>query len=331
MTSIDTPTLDTPSLDEAAELAATAAGAVDGVHALGSLLGRASDAVRERVGLASRVPGVKIDTDRADSVTATVSLVVDYPYNLREVSGAVRSAVRTALEPLGRGRVDVDVIVAGVFGPFDRDVVTEAEEKADAVAARARETAASVRERTDAAVTRASEAVDDARARASAAADSAVAASKDIAASAAETVDAAVAKTKDVAAGAAAAVDETVKAARERVAVDDARADVDAADRVTEGLEPERPVADARTAAASSAASAEPTEAAIEPTGAPAEPAGAPAQPSADRADVSDVVAEALEDAAIDIAIAADEVRGDDKTPTTDEVQSLVEDEKPRP
>ncbi len=300
-------TIDTPTLDAAADRAATAAAEVDGVHALGSLLGRASDAVRERVGLASTVPGVKIDTDRADSVTATVSLVVDYPHNLREVSGAVRSAVRTALEPLGRGRVDVDVIVTGVFGPFDRDVVTEAEEKADAVAARARETAASVRERTDAAVTRASEAVDDVRARASAATESAVAASKDIAASAAETVDAAVAKTKDVAAGAAAAVDETVKAARERVAVDDARA---------EGVEPEPAVADPRTAAAPSAASAE--------------AAAAPVEPAADRADVSDVVVEALEDAAIDIAIAADEVRGDDETPATDEVQSLVEDEKPR-
>ncbi|KTR02204.1 hypothetical protein NS330_16745, partial [Curtobacterium citreum] len=219
----------------------------------GTVLGRASDAVRERVGLASTVPGVKIDTDRAGSVTATISLVVDYPHNLREVSGAVRSAVRTALEPLGRGRVDVDVIVTGVFGPFDRDVVTEAEEKADAVAAHARETAATVRERTDAAVTRASEVVDDARARASAATDSAVAASKDIAASAAKTVDAAVAKTKDVAAGAAAAVDETVKAARERVAVDDAR---------TEGIEPEPAAANAHTAAASSTASAEPTEAA---------------------------------------------------------------------
>ncbi|MDQ1074878.1 MULTISPECIES: Asp23/Gls24 family envelope stress response protein [Microbacterium] len=297
-------TIDTPTLDAAAERAATAAATVDGVHALGSLLGRASDAVRERVGLASTVPGVKIDTDRADSVTATISLVVDYPHKLREVSGAVRSAVRTALEPLGRGRVDVDVIVTGVFGPFDRDVVAEAEEKADAVAARARETAATVRERTDAAVTRVSEVVDDARARASAATDSAVAASKDIAASAAETVDAAVAKTKDVAAGAAAAVNETVKAARERVAVDDARA---------EGVELDHAVVDAR-ATASSTASAESANA-----------------PAADRADVSDVVAEALEDAAIDIAIAADEVRGDDKTSATDEVQSLVEDEKPRP
>ncbi len=40
-----------------------------------------------------------------------------------------------------------------------------------------------------------------------------------------------------------------------------------------------------------------------------------------------DVVAEALQDAAVDIAIAADEVRGEDKTPATDDVQAVVEDE----
>ena len=85
MTTIDA-TIEPPDLDAAATLAATAAGSVPGVHALGSLLGRASDAVRERVGLASTAPGVKIDTDRADSVTATVSLVVDYPHKLHEVS-----------------------------------------------------------------------------------------------------------------------------------------------------------------------------------------------------------------------------------------------------
>jgi len=313
MTSIDTPTL-----DAAAELAATAAGTVEGVHALGSLLGRASDAVRERVGLASTVPGVKIDTDRADSVTATISLVVDYPHKLHDVSGAVRSAVKTALEPLGRGTIDVDVVVTGVFGPFDRDLVDEAEEKADAIAAGARDAADRVKERTDATVARASEVADDVRARASTAVDDGVAASKDIAARAAETVDAAVVKTKDVAAGAAAAVDETVKAARERVVAADADADIDAADRLTDGLAPERAVSDVRSADA-------PTAHGVD----------APSTDRADastagRADVSDVVADALEDAAIDIAIAADEVRADDKTPATDSVQSLVEDERPR-
>lgn len=324
MTTIDA-TIEPPDLDAAATLAATAAGSVPGVHALGSLLGRASDAVRERVGLASTAPGVKIDTDRADSVTATVSLVVDYPHKLHEVSDAVRVAVRSALEPLGRGTIDVDVVVTGVFGPFDRDVVAEAEERADAVAARAsevaddvkdrtdaavaraREAAGDVKDRTDAAVARASETVDDLKTRSSTTVDDAVARSKDLAASASDTVSVAVSKTKDVAAGAAAAVEQTVQAARERVAAADAEADIAAADRVTDGLEPSRPADDSTV---------------VDATASPA---------ADDRGDVSDVVAEALEDAAIDIAIAADEVRADDKTPATDSVQSVVEDERPRP
>jgi len=292
MSTIDA-TIDPPDLDAAATLAATAAGAVPGVHALGSLIGRASDAVRERVGLASTAPGVKIDTDRADAVTATISLVVDYPHKLREVSDEVRRAVRTALEPLGRGRVDVDVVVTGVFGPFDRDVVAEAEERADAVAARASEVADDAKAKAKDVADRASAVADDAKSRASEVAEDVRSRSKDLAASASETIDTAVSKTKDVAAGAAAAVDETVRQARERAA--DAESDIDAADRVTEGLEPER---------------------------------SAPA--AGDRGDVSDVVAEALEDAAIDIAIAADEVRADDSTPATDSVQSVVEDERPR-
>ena len=292
MSTIDA-TIDPPDLDAAATLAATAAGAVPGVHALGSLIGRASDAVRERVGLASTAPGVKIDTDRADAVTATISLVVDYPHKLREVSDEVRRAVRTALEPLGRGRVDVDVVVTGVFGPFDRDVVAEAEERADAVAARASEVADDAKAKAKDVADRASAVADDAKSRASEVAEDVRSRSKDLAASASETIDTAVSKTKDVATGAAAAVDETVRQARERAA--DAESDIDAADRVTEGLEPER---------------------------------SAPA--AGDRGDVSDVVAEALEDAAIDIAIAADEVRADDSTPATDSVQSVVEGERPR-
>ncbi|MGN7189048.1 Asp23/Gls24 family envelope stress response protein [Microbacterium enclense] len=336
MTTIDA-TIEPPDLDAAATLAATAAGSVPGVHALGSLLSRASDAVRERVGLASTAPGVKIDTDRADSVTATVSLVVDYPHKLHEVSDAVRAAVRSALEPLGRGTIDVDVVVTGVFGPFDRDVVAEVEERADAVGdrareiagdvkdrtdsavARAREAAGDVKDRTDAAVARASETVDDLKTRATTTVDDAVARSKDLAASASDTVSVAVSKTKDVAAGAAAAVEQTVEAARERVAAADAEADIAAADRVTDGLEPARPADEATVRDTAAGATTPDAIAADATTGAD------------DRGDVSDVVAEALEDAAIDIAIAADEVRADDKTPATDSVQSVVEDARPRP
>jgi len=287
MTTTDA-TIDSPDLDAAATLAATAAESVPGVHALGSLLGRASDAVRERVGLARTAPGVKIDTDRADSVTATISLVVDYPHKLHEVSDAVRTAVKAALEPLGRGTIDVDVVVTGVFGPFDRDVVNEAEEKADAVAARASDVADDAKAKAKDVADRTSAAVDAAREK-----------SEDLAGRASETVDAAVAKTKDVAAGAAAAVDETIRQARERVTAADAESDIDAADHLSDGLEPERPHASVGDLAE-------------------------------DRDDVSDVVAEALEDAAIDIAIAADEVRAEDKTKAVDDVQSVVEDERPR-
>ncbi|WP_058624589.1 Asp23/Gls24 family envelope stress response protein, partial [Microbacterium testaceum] len=244
MTSIDTPTL-----DAAAELAATAAGAVDGVHALGSLLGRASDAVRERVGLASTVPGVKIDTDRADSVTATISLVVDYPHKLHEVSAEVRRAVRSALEPLGRGRIDVDVVVTGVFGPFDRDIVVEAEERADAAADRAREVAGAVKERANAASAAVREKADEVstavRERADAAstavreqADAASAVIREKADAAARALGNAKDAAADLAAGTASAASEFARGNTEAARREQAKADIAAADRVTDGLEP---------------------------------------------------------------------------------------------
>lgn len=116
---------DSRPLDDIAQAAATAAGAVPGVHALGSLLGRASDAVRERVGLAGTVSGVKVDEAGTGGLTTTVSLVVDYPHPLHAVADAVRRDVRTAVAPLTDREVDVDVVVTGVWGPFDREVVLE--------------------------------------------------------------------------------------------------------------------------------------------------------------------------------------------------------------
>lgn len=311
MTTIDA-TIDPPDLDAAASLAATAAGSVPGVHALGSLLGRASDAVRERVGLASTVPGVKIDTDRADSVTATISLVVDYPHKLHEVSDAVRTAVRTALEPLGRGRIDVDVVVTGVFGPFDRDIVDEAEERADAATS-------AVREKAEAAGDRAREIAGEAKERADAASAAvreqtadAAAVVREKADDAAKALGDAKAAASDLAAGAAAATGEFARQNTAPTRREQAEADIDAADRVTEGLEPSD------------------EGSALDTTDPAAEGERADVRGDGERADVRDVVAEALEDAAVDIAIAADEVRADDETPATDGVQSVVEDERPR-
>lgn len=309
MSTIDA-TIDPPDLDAAASLAATAAGSVPGVHALGSLVGRASDAVRERVGLASTAPGVKIDTDRADSVTATVSLVVDYPHKLREVSDAVRAAVRTALEPLGRGRIDVDVVVTGVFGPFDRDIVDEAEERADAAEGRARDIAGDVKAKADAAGDRAREIAGDVKERTDAASAAmrektadAAAVLREKADDAAKALGDAKDAASDLAAGAAAATGEFARQNAEAARREQAESDIDAADRMTEGLEPT-------------------DEGSALDTPAPAA--------DDDHGDVRDVVAEALEDAAVDIAIAADEVRADDETPATDSVQSVVEDERPQ-
>lgn len=114
-----------------ARAVADAVAHVEGVHALGSLVERASDAVRQRVGIAAGVAGVTVDRGRDGRVTSAVSIIVDYPHKLREVTDAVRAAARHALDGLGSGRVDVDVTVTGVWGPFDTDPVAETERVLD--------------------------------------------------------------------------------------------------------------------------------------------------------------------------------------------------------
>lgn len=146
----------------AAEAVATAAASVAGVHALGSLLERASDSVRQRVGLATRAPGVKVDRARDGQVTAAVSIVVDYPHKLHEVSDAVRDAARGALGGLAAGPVDVDVLVTGVWGPFDTDPVDEAEAAVDEAVAATAEAADRVGSAVRDAGTAAGEALDEA-------------------------------------------------------------------------------------------------------------------------------------------------------------------------
>ncbi|WP_285138355.1 Asp23/Gls24 family envelope stress response protein [Microbacterium sp. lyk4-40-TSB-66] len=137
--SISTPTATQPDPADLARSVADAVARVEGVHALGTLVERASDSVRQRVGLAGGVAGVTVDRGRDGRVTSAVSIIVDYPHKLHDVTDAVRTATRDALGGLGSGRVDVDVTVTGVWGPFDTDPVVEAEESlddaADAVAA----------------------------------------------------------------------------------------------------------------------------------------------------------------------------------------------------
>lgn len=237
----EAPELTRPApLDDAATAVAEAAGDVEGVHALGSLLGRASDAVRARVGLASTAPGVKVDQDRAGVVTASVSIVVEYPHKLREVADRVREAARRALAPLGSDRADITITVTGVFGPFDTDPVEEAEAVADDAAERAAGAAAAVGDAADDAARAVGDAAEDAK-------------------------DA-------VAAG----------AAKARDAVETASQDAETA-AATETQD--RPEADDHRSSPSRERSAD---------------------------DAQDVVADALHDAAEDIARAADEVRGTD-------------------
>jgi uncharacterized alkaline shock family protein YloU len=145
MTNDSISTLSTASQPVPVDLARAVADAVahvEGVHALGSLVERASDAVRQRVGLAAGVAGVTVDRGRDGRVTSAVSIIVDYPHKLHEVTDAVRAAARHALDGLGSGRVDVDVTVTGVWGPFDTDPVAEAEEALDDAAGAASDAAA---------------------------------------------------------------------------------------------------------------------------------------------------------------------------------------------
>lgn len=118
-----TPATATLIPDETAEAVAAAVAAVDGVHALGRSVERASNAVRERVGLTRIVPGVKVEADRGGSARVAVSIVVDYPHKLHEVSAAVREASKSALGVAGVEHVDVHVRVTDVWGPFDTEPV----------------------------------------------------------------------------------------------------------------------------------------------------------------------------------------------------------------
>ncbi|KSU51942.1 Asp23/Gls24 family envelope stress response protein [Microbacterium enclense] len=132
-----TPATATLIPDETAEAVAAAVAAVDGVHALGRSVERASNAVRERVGLTRVVPGVKVEADRGGSARVAVSIVVDYPHKLHEVSAAVREASKSALGVAGVEHVDVDVRVTDVWGPFDTEPVAgdEASDGAPSTAA----------------------------------------------------------------------------------------------------------------------------------------------------------------------------------------------------
>lgn len=124
-----TPSSVTTAPDETdfAGAVAAAVADVDGVHALGRSLERASNALRERVGLTSLAPGVKVERDRGGPARVAVSVVVDYPHKLQEVADAVRKTARDALVTVGLKHAEVAVRVTDVWGPFDREAPAHAD------------------------------------------------------------------------------------------------------------------------------------------------------------------------------------------------------------
>ncbi|TFD42149.1 Asp23/Gls24 family envelope stress response protein [Cryobacterium sp. TMT2-10] len=106
-----------------AKVVGIAANQVPGVHALGGSAARALGAIREAFSGADLSPGVSVDV--ADGrVSATISIVVEYPHELRKVADDVRAAVATAIE----------TIVGMQVGPVDvtvKDVHLAADDSSD--------------------------------------------------------------------------------------------------------------------------------------------------------------------------------------------------------
>ncbi len=220
-------------------VAQTAAG-VTGVHHLGGdvarSLGRASRAVLGK----SNTAGVSV-AEIEGEIVVDLDIVVQYPHRVTDVAEEARKQVVKAAAPLTSLPVVVNVTVADLFGPGDRDRVAEADEAitnavnktkkaaseaaartkdaagraaeatkrtASDVADRSREVAADVQERSrDAAADireGAAKAVDAARDGAARAADS----SREGAARAADAIDKGVTRARNAAADATERLDE---------------------------------------------------------------------------------------------------------------------------
>lgn len=85
------------------------------MHALGGSAARAFGAIREAISGADLSPGVSVViTD--GRVSTGISLVVEYPHELRKVADDVRAAVSTAIETIvGMQAGAVDVTVKDVY------------------------------------------------------------------------------------------------------------------------------------------------------------------------------------------------------------------------
>lgn len=92
-------------------IASMAASEVEGVAA-----GQGSTAtnIAEKFGYKNLAKGVKVDV-LADTVTVDISLILEYGYNVLDVSAQVQEKVKTALESMtGLNVSDVNVRISGV-------------------------------------------------------------------------------------------------------------------------------------------------------------------------------------------------------------------------
>lgn len=101
----------------AVKIAAIAARAVPGVHALGPGAGRALGAIRDAVGANDPAHGVKVEVGQTQ-LAVDVSLVADYGFALNALADAVRAAVYDALtELVGLEVIEVNVEILDVHLP----------------------------------------------------------------------------------------------------------------------------------------------------------------------------------------------------------------------
>ncbi|MBD8517868.1 Asp23/Gls24 family envelope stress response protein [Plantibacter sp. CFBP 8804] len=173
--------------DELAQVIATTAETVPGVHALGSPTARAIDSARTRLLGRTAVPGVNVLADD-DVLNVEVSLVAEYPASIDEVADTVRADVAAALEARHPGPVDIDITVTDIHGPFDPIEPDPGEAIDGAKAAIGDATSAAGAAIGDAAEA-AGEALGDAKTAAADAADSARAGAADLADAAGDAVE----------------------------------------------------------------------------------------------------------------------------------------------
>jgi len=104
-----------------AKIAGIAAREVSGVFALGGGAARMVGAIREAIGTTDLGQGVKVEVGETQ-VAADITITVEYPTPLHEVSNAVRVAVADAIERLiGMEVAEINVTVSDVHIPGDDD------------------------------------------------------------------------------------------------------------------------------------------------------------------------------------------------------------------